>query len=113
VLTRAADLEHAYTAAVPGVLDEVLAAECLRPDEIDLVVPAQISSAFVSRLPRAMGIETGKIVDYTSSLPDTHSTSLFLALDRLLAEAPPRPGTKAVFLAFGSGITAGAAVYRF
>jgi 3-oxoacyl-[acyl-carrier-protein] synthase III len=60
-----------------------------------------------------MSIEAGKIVDYTSSLPDTHSTSLFLALDRLLAEAPPKPGTKAVFLAFGSGTTAGAAVYRF
>jgi 3-oxoacyl-[acyl-carrier-protein] synthase-3 len=113
VLTRAADLEHAYAAAVPGVLDEVLAAEGLRPDEIDLVVPAQISSALVARLPTATGIAAGKIVDYTSSLPDTHSTSLFLALDRLLTEAPPKPGTKAVFLAFGSGITVGAAVYRF
>ena len=95
------------------MLDEVLAAERLRRDEIDLVVPAQISSAFVARLPEAMGIEAGRIVDYTSSLPDTHSTSLFLALDRLLTEAPPKPGTKAVFLAFGSGITVGAAVYRF
>ncbi|HEY3384238.1 MAG TPA: 3-oxoacyl-[acyl-carrier-protein] synthase III C-terminal domain-containing protein [Vicinamibacterales bacterium] len=113
VLTRASDLEHAYTAAVPGVLDEVLAAERLCRDEIDLVVPAQISPAFVGRLPRAMGIEAGRIVDYTASLPDTHSTSLFLALDRLLTEAPPKPGTKAVFLAFGSGITVGAAVYRF
>ena len=112
VLTRAADLEQAYAAAVPGVLDEVLAAERLRPDEIDLVVPAQVSSAFVARLPRVMGIGAGKVVDYTSSLPDTHSTSLFLALDRLLTEAPPRPGTKAVFLAFGSGITVGGALYR-
>ncbi len=113
VLTRSADLEHAYAAAVPGVLEEVLAAERLRPEEIDLVVPAQISSAFLGRLPRATGIEAGKIVDYTASLPDTHSTSLFLALDRLLTEAPPKPGTKAVFLAFGSGVTVGAAVYRF
>jgi 3-oxoacyl-[acyl-carrier-protein] synthase III len=113
VLTRAADLEHAYAAAVPGVLDEVLAAEQLRRDEIDLVVPAQISPAFVGRLPGAMGIEAGRVVDYTSNLPDTHSTSLFLALDRLLTEAPPKPGTTAVFLAFGSGITVGAAVYRF
>jgi 3-oxoacyl-[acyl-carrier-protein] synthase-3 len=113
VLTRSADLEDAYATAVPGVIDEVLEAEHLRRDEIDLVVPAQISSAFVKHLPRAAGVEAGRIADFTSSLPDTHSTSLFLALDRLLAEAPPKPGTKAVFLAFGSGITVGAAVYRF
>jgi len=113
VLTRAPGLEDAFAEAVPGVFDEVLAAEQLSRDEIDLVVPAQLSAAFVGRLPGALGIEAARIVDYTSSLPDTHSTSLFLALDRLLAESPPKPGTKAVLLAFGSGITVGAAVYRF
>jgi len=112
-LTRKAELEDAYLAALPGVLDEVLAAEGLRRDDIDLVVPAQISPAFVKRLPRATGIEVGKIADYTAELPDTHSTSLFLAVDRLLAHAPPKSGTRALFLAFGSGVTVGAAVYRF
>jgi 3-oxoacyl-[acyl-carrier-protein] synthase III len=113
LLTRKAELEDAYLSAVRGVVDEVLDLEKLERADVDLIVPAQISSGFAKRLPEAVGVAAGKIVDYTATLPDTHSTSLFLAYERLLTEAPPKPGTRAILLAFGSGITVGAATYRF
>ena len=113
VLTRMAGLESAYLDAVPAVVDEALEAEGLQREDVDLLLSAQVSPKFVGGLAQACKISSDKVVDLTASLPDTHSTSLFLALDRLLAIQRPSPGTRAVFLAVGSGITVGAAVYRF
>lgn len=113
ILRRRAELEAAYLSAAGALVDEVLERDQLRREEVGLVVPAQISSGFLSRLPAAIGVPREKVVDLTAQLPDTLSTSLFLALRRVLDTRPPAPGTKALFLAFGSGVTVGAATYRF
>ena len=104
-------LEEAWLGHARGAVDAVLEREGLARDRIDLVVPAQISAGFLARLPEAIGVPADRIVDYTASLPDTGSTSVFLAWHRLLAKRAPAAGTRVLFLAFGSGLTVGAAIY--
>lgn len=113
VMHRAAELEEIYLSMVPAVVDELLEKEELRRDEIGRVIPAQISPGFLNRLPATAGFPMGKVADYSSVLPDTHSTSVVLALKRSVTQNPPKRGEKALLLAFGSGVTVGGAVYSF
>ena len=87
-IRRQARLEEAWLAHAAAAVDEVLAREGLTRDRIDLVVPAQISAGFLSRLPAAIGVPADKVADFTATLPDTGSTSVFLAWHRLCAERP-------------------------
>jgi 3-oxoacyl-[acyl-carrier-protein] synthase-3 len=113
ILRQQGDLEDIYIVMAGAVVEDVLAQDGLRRDEIDFVVPAQISAALLSRLPAAIGFPTDKVVNLSSWLPDTLSTSLFLAFHRALAGHRPLPGQKALLLAFGSGVTVAAATYHF
>jgi len=110
---RQAELEDAYLAAAAGAVEELLAKGALRREELDLVVPAQISADFLARLPAAIGLPAERILDLSATLPDTHSTSVVLSLHRAVASGRLGPGKTALLLAFGSGVTVGAATYRF
>jgi 3-oxoacyl-[acyl-carrier-protein] synthase III len=112
-INRRAELEDIYLSMAGAVIEAVLAQDHLRRDEIDFVVPAQISAGFLARLPAAIGFTADKVVNLSDRLPDTLSTSLFLALKLGMTERHPVPGQKALLLAFGSGLTVAAATYRF
>ena len=111
LIRRQDRLEEAWLGYAAAAVDEALAKDRLTRDQIDVVVPAQVSADFLSRLPAAIGFPAVKIADFTAGLRDTGSASVFIAWRRLLAERPPAPGTRVLFLAFGSGITVGAAIY--
>jgi 3-oxoacyl-[acyl-carrier-protein] synthase-3 len=113
LITRHAALEEAWLGHAGAVVDEVLAAAKLSRADVDLVVPPQVSPAFVAALPERIGITRDKVADFTAELPDTHTTSTFLALHRLTAAGRTPAGTHALLLAVGSGITVGAALHRF
>ncbi|HTY08163.1 MAG TPA: 3-oxoacyl-[acyl-carrier-protein] synthase III C-terminal domain-containing protein [Candidatus Edwardsbacteria bacterium] len=113
LLRRRAELEQAYLAMVGAAVDEALAKEGLSREQIDRVVPAQISAGFLSRLPAASGFPRERVADLTGQLPDTISTSVFLALQRSLAARPPARGEKALLIACGAGVTVAAATYHF
>ncbi|MHB8894003.1 MAG: 3-oxoacyl-ACP synthase III family protein, partial [Candidatus Geothermincolia bacterium] len=111
LIRRREGLEEAWLGHAAAAVDEVLAKEGLTRDRVDLVVPAQISAGFLQRLPAVIGVPADKLADFTATLPDTGSTSVILAWHRLCLERPPVPGTRVLFLAFGSGLTVGAATY--
>lgn len=113
VFKRRAELEDIYLSMTGAVVEDVLTHDCLRREEIDFVVPAQISAGFLARLPAAIGFPGDKIVNLSDRLPDTLSTSLFLALKLAMADRRPVSGQKALLLACGSGVTVAAATYRF
>jgi 3-oxoacyl-[acyl-carrier-protein] synthase-3 len=110
---RDAGLEDRWLEMAGPVVDEVLNRDGLSRGQVDRVIAAQISAGFLARLPEAVGMPAGRVADFSSSLPDTLSTSVFLALHRELALRPPPPGQIVMLLAFGSGLTAAAATYRF
>jgi 3-oxoacyl-[acyl-carrier-protein] synthase III len=109
---RLAELEEAWLTLAGPAAAEVLEREGLRPGDLDLVVPAQVSAGFLGRLPDVLGLPREKVADFSGRLPDTLSTSTFLALHLALAGRPPAPGSRVLLLAFGSGVTVGAALYR-
>jgi 3-oxoacyl-[acyl-carrier-protein] synthase-3 len=112
-LRRDPGVEDRWLEMAGPVVDQALEKDGSSRGQIDRVIPAQVSAGFLSRLPRAMGLPAERMADFSGELPDTLSTSLFLALQRELALRPPRPGQTALLLAFGSGLTAAAAVYHF
>jgi 3-oxoacyl-[acyl-carrier-protein] synthase-3 len=113
VLSRQAELEEVYLEAVDTAVEKVLEEEHLRRADVTRVVPAQLSTGFLARLPSAVGLPRAKVVDYSATLADTLTTSTFLAFHRSLEERPAVQKEVALLLTFGSGITVGAAVYRF
>ena len=108
-----AELEDAYLAGASAAVTEALSRDGLRPGDVDVVVPAQISPPFLKRLPGAIGFPAEKVADFTASLPDTLTTSVFLALDRARTAGTLGPGKKALLLACGSGVTVAAVTYQF
>lgn len=113
LIRRRAELEDAYLAGAAAAVEEALSRDGLTRDDVDLVVPAQVSPSFLSRLPGATGFPKEKVADYTATLPDTLSTSVFLALHRARAEGALDPGRRALLLACGSGVTVAAVAYGF
>jgi 3-oxoacyl-[acyl-carrier-protein] synthase-3 len=113
VLTRDPGLEDAFLAGAAPAVDAVLSKDGLRREAIDLVVPAQVSAGFLARLPAAIGVTPDRVLDLTATLADTHSTSVLLALHRAVEAGRLPRGSKALLLAFGSGVTVAAATYRF
>jgi 3-oxoacyl-[acyl-carrier-protein] synthase-3 len=113
LLRRQAELEDAYLAGARSVMDALLAKGTVRREEIDLVVPAQISAGFLARLPEAIGLPRERILDLSATLADTHSTALVLALDQAVRAKRLGHGKTALLLACGSGVTVGVATYRF
>lgn len=113
LLRREAALEQRYLACAAAAAEQALSREGLRREELSLIVPAQISGSFVASLPGTLGVEAGRVLDLTRELPDTHSTSLFLALHRALERQQLPAGSHSLLLAVGSGVTAGAAIYHF
>jgi 3-oxoacyl-[acyl-carrier-protein] synthase III len=113
VLRRRAELEDAYLQGATAAVEEVLATDGLSREDVDLVVPAQISPEFLAKLPVAIGFPPDRVTDFTADLPDTLSTAVFLALHRVQATRTLGPGKVALLLACGSGVTVGAATYHF
>jgi 3-oxoacyl-[acyl-carrier-protein] synthase-3 len=81
--------------------------------DIDLVVPAQVSAPFLARLPGALGTAPERHVAVPGLTAYTLSTSVVLALAEARRTGRTPPGTRALLLAFGSGLTVAAATYRF
>ena len=113
LLHRDPGLEDLYLTGLSRAVATVLARDGLRPDQIDWVVPPQISQRFLSGLPGAIGIGAERILDLTHRLTDTLTTSMPLTLQSEWGGPRLSPGKKGLLLACGSGITAGAAVYYF
>jgi 3-oxoacyl-[acyl-carrier-protein] synthase III len=106
-------LEERWLEMAGPVVDAVLARDGIGREQIDRVIPAQISAGFLARLPEAIGVPAARIADFSGCLPDTLSTSLFLAFQRECRLNPLLQGKTVLLLAFGSGLTVAAATYRF
>lgn len=105
-------LMDAYLSAAPTTFDKLLKAESLDRQDIDYVIPSQISPEFIARLSTALSISPTKVLDCTRILKaDTFTTSAFLSLYHAQRSKSIVAGNRIVFLTFGSGVTVGSAVY--
>jgi len=105
-------LMDAYLSAAPKTFDKLLAAENLKREEVDWVIPSQISPEFPAHLSTALGIPPTKVLDCTGILKaDTFTTSVFLSLYHAQKSKRIAAGNRIVFLTLGSGVTVGCAAY--
>lgn len=110
---RENDLDLTCLSLLPVVWEELLDREQVSREGIDLLIPSQISARFIAELPETLGLPPEKIVDVFQLYGDTLSTSPILALHHAQQQGRIEQGTRVAFLAVGSGITVGAAIYDF
>ena len=113
ILRKKETLEDAYLECVSPVISDLLKKENLEFDDIDYVIPSQISEQFLSRLTEELSVSKDHFVNTTHLFSDTLTTSVFLGLQYLKDSKKVDKGNKVLLLTFGAGITIGATVYHF
>lgn len=111
------DKDASFEAAAMDCVHDTVAAyledEGVKPADVDLVLPSQMSPGFVGSLGKLTGIPQDRVVDLTGKWPDTHSTAPGLALAEAMASGRAKKGTRALFIGVGAGVNVGAALYDF
>jgi 3-oxoacyl-[acyl-carrier-protein] synthase-3 len=94
------------------VAREVLAADGLSIDDVDLVVPHQANLRIIDNVREALGVPSEKVFTNVERYGNTTGASIPLALDeaRRMGRAPD--GALALLLAFGAGFQWGASLVR-
>lgn len=107
-------LEEAYLECSASVFHDLVQAEGISAESVDLVLPTQVSDNYLKRLPGMLGIAENRVVNILPIIKDdTLTTSPFIAFDHALRNGMISPGAKIAFLTVGSGITAGGAMYHY
>ena len=94
-------------------VDEALAANGLRPSDIDWLVPHQANTRIIDAVGRKLGMPPGKTVLTIERHANTSAASIPLALDEAVADGRIRPGHLVLMEALGGGLTWGASVVRW
>ncbi len=105
------NLETIYLDCIPQVVKELLENEQLDTDDIDLVIPSQISSGFIKKLGPEIGISETKVLDVHGKVGDTLTTSIMLGYDYAVKKEVKKPGMKVLMIGAGSGVTIGSTIY--
>lgn len=112
-IEKAEDLESLYIQSILPAVHEFLSIENMELNQIDLILPPQISTGFIEDLSSALEQPAEKFVNALNGSPDLFSSSLPVALDFALQAGLAKPGSTALIIAIGSGIQTGCALYHF
>jgi 3-oxoacyl-[acyl-carrier-protein] synthase-3 len=94
-------------------VDEALAANRLRPADIDWLVPHQANTRIIDAVGRKLGLPAERIIVTIERHANTSAASIPLALDEAVADGRIRPGHLVLMEALGGGLTWGASVVRW
>ncbi|HKS90172.1 MAG TPA: beta-ketoacyl-ACP synthase III [Stellaceae bacterium] len=94
-------------------VDEALAANGLRPSDIDWLVPHQANTRIIDAVGRRLGLAADRTVLTIERHANTSAASIPLALDEAVADGRIRPGHLVLMEALGGGLTWGASVVRW
>ncbi|MER6916690.1 ketoacyl-ACP synthase III [Streptomyces sp. NPDC000594] len=98
---------------VPGFIGELLAAEGLTTDEVDLFALHQANLHIVHGIMDGLGVPRDRTVTNVQRYGNTSGASVPLVLREALDTGRLAPGDVTVLAAFGSGVSMGAAVVRW
>jgi len=98
---------------MPEVSREVLAANGHTAEEVDLYVIHQSNQRINHDYADAMGVPREKVFSTIERFGNTTAATIPLGLAEAVREGVLRPGMLVLSCSFGSGITWGAALYRF
>ncbi len=97
---------------LPEVARAILARNGLTVADVDLVVPHQANLRINAHVAQALGIPSEKVVHTVQRWGNTTAASIPTALDLAREDGRARPGQLVLVLAFGAGLTWGAALVR-
>jgi 3-oxoacyl-[acyl-carrier-protein] synthase-3 len=78
-------------------------------DDVDIVFPHQANIRIIDATVRRLGIDPAKVFTNIASYGNTSAASIPIALSEALDEGRVQPGAKVLLVAFGAGLTWGAA----
>jgi 3-oxoacyl-[acyl-carrier-protein] synthase-3 len=102
---------HAVT-NLAAVLNEVMAAVDLTPQDIDWLVPHQANARILDATARKLKLSPDRVVMTVDRHANTSAASVPLALDVAVRDGRIKPGDLLVLEAMGGGFTWGACVLR-
>jgi 3-oxoacyl-[acyl-carrier-protein] synthase III len=95
------------------VVDEALAANGLRPSDIDWLVPHQANTRIIDAVGRRLGLAADRTIVTIERHANTSAASIPLALDEAVGDGRIRPGHLVLMEAMGGGLTWGASIVRW
>lgn len=107
------DLESLYVQSILPAIQQFLTMENKSLDQIDLILPPQISADFITQLGEALEQPAHKFVNAMTVDTDLFSSSLPVAFDHVRETGLAKPGSTGLIIAVGSGIQIGCALYHF
>jgi 3-oxoacyl-[acyl-carrier-protein] synthase-3 len=97
---------------LPEVARAILARNGLTVADVDLVVPHQANLRINTHVAEVLGIPPERVVHTVQRWGNTTAASIPTALDLAREDGRARPGMTVLLLAFGAGLTWGAALVR-
>jgi 3-oxoacyl-[acyl-carrier-protein] synthase III len=98
------------TTALAPVAEEACARAGVKPEDISAFVPHQANLRIIESIAKKLGIPRERVADDIVHAGNTSSASVPLALSRMAEQGRLTPGTPALLLAFGAGLSYAAQV---
>ena len=108
--------QDTFRAAVDGlgdITEELLAAEGVDVDDVDLFVYHQANARIIHAVGDRLALPGGRVVDCIEQLGNTSAATLPLALAHAARDGRLAPGDRVLIAAFGAGFVWGAGMLRW
>jgi len=112
-VTKSPELEEIYLTCICQAVAELLEAEKIDLGAIKMIIPPQISSAFIARLSEKLGSRREQMVDVTQGGKDLFTSSLVYGLQYLRDNDFVTAGDLGLLINVGAGVQVGCATYYF
>lgn len=94
-------------------VQEILEQHSLTADHISYVIPHQANLRIIEALSKSLKVPLDRVVVNVDRYGNTSGASIPLALDEARRQGRVRPGNTTLLVAFGAGLTYGAALVRW
>jgi len=107
------NLEIIYLKLISRAISEFFYQENISLDDLDLILPPQLSPGFVSKMADLIGGNRKKFIDVSREDGDLFNASLPMAMGYVFDNRLASPGQKALIVNAGSGLQVACAIYNF
>jgi len=94
------------------IIAQTLEEACVRPEEVDLVIPHQSNLRIIDSARRKMGWPEDKVLINIDRYGNTSAASIGIALDEARKQGRIGSGSLVLLVAFGAGLTWASALWR-
>jgi 3-oxoacyl-[acyl-carrier-protein] synthase-3 len=113
LVMKGQDVFRQAVTKLAAVVDEALAANGLRHEDVDWLVPHQANRRIIDGMGKRLGLAPERVVVTVDRHANTSAASIPLALAEAVADGRIRKGDLVLMEALGGGLTWGAALLRY